>query len=65
MFSYTVQDDNSLIIKKLSMDDSAMFQCLASNEAGEISSYTWLRVKSKFVSHKYFGFGIEFICMYI
>lgn len=29
------------------MDDSAMFQCLASNEAGEKSSYTWLKVKSK------------------
>lgn len=44
---YIVQEDNSLVIKKLSMDDSAMFQCLASNEAGEKSSYTWLRVKSK------------------
>lgn len=44
---YIVQEDNSLLIKKLSMDDSAMFQCLASNEAGEKSSYTWLRVKSK------------------
>lgn len=46
--SYIVQEDNSLVIKKLSMDDSAMFQCLASNDAGEKSSYTWLRVKSKF-----------------
>lgn len=27
-----------------------MFQCLASNEAGEKSSYTWLKVKSKFVN---------------
>lgn len=44
-----MQDDNSLLIKKLSMDDSAMFQCLASNGAGEKSSYTWLRVKSKFL----------------
>lgn len=44
---YSVRDDNSLVIKKLSMDDSAMFQCLASNEAGEKSSYTWLKVKSK------------------
>ncbi|KAL1390239.1 hypothetical protein pipiens_012488 [Culex pipiens pipiens] len=28
------------------MEDSAMFQCLASNEAGEKSSYTWLKVKT-------------------
>lgn len=47
-FRYMVDDDNSLKIKKLTMDDSAMFQCLASNEAGEKSSYTWLRVKSKY-----------------
>lgn len=45
---YQVQDDHSLVIKKLSMEDSAMFQCLASNEAGEKSSYTWLKVKSKY-----------------
>ena len=25
-----------------------MFQCSASNEAGYITGYTWLRVKSKF-----------------
>ncbi|XP_055618243.1 protein sidekick isoform X3 [Toxorhynchites rutilus septentrionalis] len=43
---YMVQDDHSLAIKKLSMEDSAMFQCLASNEAGEKSSYTWLKVKN-------------------
>uniref|UniRef100_A0A182MZU5 Protein sidekick n=1 Tax=Anopheles dirus TaxID=7168 RepID=A0A182MZU5_9DIPT len=43
---YTVQDDNSLEIYKLGMADAAMFQCLASNEAGEKSAYTWLRVKT-------------------
>ncbi|XP_058815648.1 protein sidekick isoform X3 [Topomyia yanbarensis] len=43
---YTVLEDHSLVIKKLSMEDSAMFQCLASNEAGEKSSYTWLKVKN-------------------
>lgn len=41
---YKVQEDNSLLIKKI--DASAMFQCLASNSAGEKSSYTWVRVKS-------------------
>nr|CAD7448039.1 unnamed protein product [Timema bartmani] len=27
------------------MEDSGMFQCLAANEAGEGSIYTWLKVK--------------------
>uniref|UniRef100_A0A182RPJ4 Protein sidekick n=1 Tax=Anopheles funestus TaxID=62324 RepID=A0A182RPJ4_ANOFN len=43
---YTIQDDNSLEIYKLGIDDTAMFQCLASNEAGEKSAYTWLKVKT-------------------
>ncbi|XP_014091561.2 protein sidekick isoform X13 [Bactrocera oleae] len=43
---YSLLEDNSLSIKKLTLKDSAMFQCLASNEAGERSAYTWLRVKS-------------------
>ncbi|XP_055684947.1 protein sidekick isoform X2 [Lutzomyia longipalpis] len=43
---YSVREDNALVIKKLTMDDSAMFQCLASNEAGEKSAYTWLKVKT-------------------
>ena len=42
-----MEEDGSLTIKKLSMDDSGMFQCLASNEAGESSSYTWLKAKSE------------------
>lgn len=53
---YIVQEDNSLVIKKLSMEDSAMFQCLGSNEAGEKSSYTWLRVKSKFETKFHFSY---------
>ena len=32
----------------ISREDSGMFQCSASNEAGYITGYTWLRVKSKF-----------------
>lgn len=51
---YTVRDDNSLLIRKLSMDDSAMFQCLARNGAGDKSSYTWLKVKSKFFLNVFF-----------
>ncbi|XP_039313553.1 protein sidekick isoform X8 [Solenopsis invicta] len=42
---YVIEEDGSLTIKKLTMDDSGMFQCLASNEAGESSSYTWLKAK--------------------
>lgn len=45
---YTMNEDNSLVIKRMTMDDSAMFQCLASNDVGEKSSYTWIRVKSKY-----------------
>ncbi|XP_076160333.1 sidekick cell adhesion molecule isoform X3 [Ptiloglossa arizonensis] len=42
---YAKEEDGSLTIKKLTMNDSGMFQCLASNEAGEASSYTWLKAK--------------------
>ncbi|XP_032667405.1 protein sidekick isoform X2 [Odontomachus brunneus] len=42
---YKIEEDGSLTIQKLTMDDSGMFQCLASNEAGEASSYTWLKAK--------------------
>ncbi|XP_017048178.1 protein sidekick isoform X7 [Drosophila ficusphila] len=43
---YTLNTDNTLVIKKLILDDAAMFQCLAINEAGENSASTWLRVKT-------------------
>ncbi|BFG02353.1 protein sidekick [Drosophila madeirensis] len=43
---YSLGEDNTLIIKKLILDDAAMFQCLAKNEAGENSASTWLRVKT-------------------
>lgn len=45
---YSIQEDGSLLIKKVRIEDMGMFQCLASNEAGEDSVYTWLKVKSKF-----------------
>jgi protein sidekick len=44
---YSMGDGSSLVIKKLSLDDSAMFQCLAENDAGEKSTYTWIKVKSE------------------
>ncbi|XP_073831581.1 sidekick cell adhesion molecule isoform X13 [Musca autumnalis] len=43
---YSIAEDNALHIKKLELEDSAMYQCLAVNEAGEKSAYTWLRVKT-------------------
>ena len=46
-FRYSVIEGGSLEIRKLRMEDSGMFQCLAANEAGEDSVYTWLKVKSK------------------
>ncbi|XP_063224987.1 protein sidekick isoform X2 [Bacillus rossius redtenbacheri] len=42
---FSVAEDGSLEIKSLRMEDSGMFQCLAANEAGEGSIYTWLKVK--------------------
>ncbi|KAG7208959.1 hypothetical protein KM043_015128 [Ampulex compressa] len=42
---YMMEEDGSLTIKKLTMDDSGIFQCLAYNEAGQASSYTWLKAK--------------------
>lgn len=47
---YKKRNDNTLVIEKVSLDDSGVFQCLASNEAGEKSSYSWIRVKSEFHS---------------
>lgn len=43
---YKKRDDNTLVIEKVDLEDSGVFQCLASNEAGEKSSYAWIRVKS-------------------
>ena len=36
----------ALKITYLRLEDSGMFQCTASNEAGDLVGYTWLRVKS-------------------
>ncbi|KAG5875405.1 hypothetical protein JTB14_028475, partial [Gonioctena quinquepunctata] len=43
---YLVQEDNSLLIKKLLISDNGMYQCFARNEAGESSLSTWLKVKT-------------------
>lgn len=44
---YKKRNDNTLVIEKVSLDDSGVFQCLASNVAGEKSAYAWIKVKSK------------------
>jgi len=47
---FEILEDGSLTIKSVAVEDAGMFQCLAKNEAGEQSMYTWLRVKSEFFS---------------
>ena len=42
-----LKNNDSLHISFMRQEDSGMFQCLASNEAGDVTAYTWLRVKSK------------------
>lgn len=44
---YKKRNDNTLVIEQVGLDDSGVFQCLASNEAGEKSLYAWIKVKSK------------------
>ena len=44
---YKIAENGSLIINYMRREDSGMFQCSASNEAGYTTGYTWLRVKSK------------------
>ncbi|CAG4981190.1 unnamed protein product [Parnassius apollo] len=44
---YRVEVDRSLIISDLKMEDMGIYQCIASNEAGESSIYTWLKIKTR------------------
>lgn len=48
MCRYMVEEDKSLVIKKLRMEDTGMYQCLATNEAGSDYVSTWLKVKSEY-----------------
>lgn len=45
---YSVDEDRSLSIKGLRMEDMGIFQCIAVNNAGEASTYTWLKIKSEY-----------------
>lgn len=51
---YSVEEDRSLVIKGLKIEDVGIFQCIAANDAGEASIYTWLKVKS--MSNLHFDF---------
>ncbi len=44
---FNAMENRSLHINFLRLEDSGMFQCSASNEAGDIVDYTWLRVTSE------------------
>lgn len=50
---YRVEVDRSLIITDLKMEDMGIFQCIATNEAGEASMHTWLKIKSKYLQILY------------
>ncbi|XP_045445941.1 protein sidekick isoform X2 [Melitaea cinxia] len=43
---YRVEVDRSLVISNLKMEDMGIYQCIASNDAGESSIYTWLKIKT-------------------
>lgn len=45
-YRFSINDDNSLLIKKISIEDSAIFQCHAVNDVGEETAHTWIKVKS-------------------
>lgn len=47
---YKIDEDGSLVIKKIRMEDTGMLQCFATNEGGSEFVTTWLRVKSKWKS---------------
>ncbi|CAG9783717.1 unnamed protein product [Diatraea saccharalis] len=43
---YRVEVDRSLVINNLRMEDMGIYQCIANNDAGESSIYTWLKIKT-------------------
>nr|XP_045601913.1 protein sidekick-like isoform X1 [Procambarus clarkii] len=44
---YRVLLNGSLAISAVHINDTGMYQCLATNVAGETSAYTWLKVKTR------------------
>lgn len=43
---YFIEEGGTLVIKKLNIEDSGLFQCIASNDAGSDFLVTWLKVKA-------------------
>ncbi|CAG0892307.1 unnamed protein product [Darwinula stevensoni] len=43
---YSFGEDGSVTIENIEMADTGMWQCMASNAAGEASAATWLRVRT-------------------
>ncbi|GBP10993.1 Protein sidekick [Eumeta japonica] len=43
---FRVEVDRSLVISDIKMEDMGIFQCIATNEVGEASMHTWLRIKT-------------------
>ena len=46
-FRYKVLDSGSIEISYVRTADSGMFQCFATNDAGEVNAATWLKILSK------------------
>ncbi|XP_048522895.1 protein sidekick [Dendroctonus ponderosae] len=51
---YVIEEDNSLLIKKLLISDNSMYQCFARNKAGEITLYTHVLILA---AHPVMEFG--------
>ena len=60
---YNIAENGSLVINYMRREDSGMFQCSASNQAGYTTSYTWLRVKSKFNTSHYISINLITVAM--
>ncbi len=47
-FRFDRMSNSSLHISFLRLEDSGVFQCSASNDAGDVVGYTWLKVRSEY-----------------
>ena len=46
-FRYQVLESGTIEIADVRTADSGMYQCFASNDAGEVNAATWLKILSK------------------
>lgn len=47
-YSYELGSDGTLVIKNAAATDSGVFQCFATNVAGQIMAATWIQMSSEF-----------------